>query len=81
MSYYVYLIRSIKYPQTTYVGYTTNMKERLATHNSGGSIHTKKDRPWELVVCMAFREMDCAKQFEKYLKSQSGRAFASKRFW
>lgn len=79
--YYVYLIRSTKYPQTVYVGYTTNIKERLATHNSGGSIHTKRDRPWELVVCMAFKDMDCAKQFEKYLKSQSGRAFAKKRFW
>ncbi len=81
MFHYVYLIRSIQYPKTVYVGYTTNVKERLATHNSGGSIHTKKDRPWELVVCMAFKEMDCAKQFEKYLKSQSGRAFAKKRFW
>lgn len=79
--YYVYLIRSIKYPQTIYVGYTTNIKERLATHNSGGSIHTKKDRPWELVICMTFKDMDCAKQFERYLKSQSGRAFAKKRFW
>lgn len=50
MPYCIYLIRSIKYPQTIYVGYTTNIKERLVTHNSGGSIHTKKDRPWELVV-------------------------------
>jgi len=81
MPYYVYLIRSIKFPQTVYVGYTTNMKERLSTHNSGGSIHTKKDRPWELVICMAFKDMECAKQFEKYLKSQSGRAFIKKRFW
>ncbi len=47
-----------------YAGYTTNLKQRLATHNSGGSIHTKKDRPWELVVCMAFKDMKCAKQFE-----------------
>jgi len=81
MSYYVYLIRSIKYPKTVYVGYTTNLKRRLATHNSGGSIHTKKDRPWELVVCLAFKDMDKAKQFEYYLKSQSGRSFAKKRFW
>ncbi len=79
--FYVYLIRSINYPQTIYVGYTTNMKKRLTTHNEGGSIYTSKDRPWELVVCMAFKEMDCAKQFEQYLKSQSGRAFAKKRFW
>ncbi len=79
MHYYVYLIRSIKYPQTTYIGYSTNVKERLKTHNSGGSIHTKKDKPWELITCVLFRDMDKAKQFEKYLKSQSGRAFIKKR--
>lgn len=81
MFYYVYILRSIKYPQTTYVGYTTDIKKRLATYNSGGSIHTRKDRPWELRVCMAFKDVDCAKQFERYLKTQSGRAFANKRFW
>lgn len=81
MFYYVYLIRSIKYPQTLYVGYTTNIKQRLETHNSGGSIHTQKDRPWEIVTCMAFKDMKCAKEFESYLKSQTGRAFISKRFW
>ena len=80
MFYYVYLIRSIKNPEITYVGYTTNFKQRLKTHNSGGSIHTRKNRPWELRVCMAFKDMECAKQFERYLKSQSGRAFAKKRF-
>ena len=64
-----------------YVGYTTDINERLKTHNAGGSIHTKKDKPWELVVCMAFKNIDCAKQFENYLKSQSGRAFTKKRLW
>ena len=77
----MYLIKSIKYPSTTYVGYTINVKQRLATHNAGGSIHTQKDKPWELVMCIAFKNIDCAKQFEQYLKSQSGRAFAKKRFW
>ena len=81
MSYYVYVIRSVLSPQIVYVGYTINLKTRLETHNSGGSIYTKKDRPWELVVYMVFRDMTCAKQFERYLKSQSGRAFAKKRFW
>ena len=79
--YYVYLIRSIKYPKTIYVGYTTDIKKRLITHNSSGSIHTKKDKPWELITCTMFKDMDTAKQFEKYLKSQSGRAFAKKRFF
>ena len=81
MFYYVYLIQSVKYPKTIYAGYTTNLKQRLETHNSGGSIHTKQDRPWKLIVCMAFKDLSCAKQFEKYLKSHAGRAFAKKRFW
>lgn len=79
--FYVYLIRSVKYPLTTYVGYTTNIKQRLLAHNSGSSPYTATDRPWELVICTAFKNMDCAKAFEHYLKSQSGRAFAKKRFW
>lgn len=78
--YYVYLIKSVNFPETFYVGYTTNFEQRLETHNSGGSIHTKKDRPWELVVCMMFKDMNTAKEFEVYLKSQSGRAFLNKRF-
>lgn len=80
MYYYVYPIRAIKYPKTTYVGYTINLAKRLACHNTGGSIHTKKNKPWELVTCIAFKNITCAKKFEKYLKSQSGRAFAEKHF-
>jgi predicted GIY-YIG superfamily endonuclease len=81
MFYYVYLIQSIQHPEIRYIGYTINLKERLSTHNSGGSVYTKKDRPWKLIMCSVFENIDCAKQFEKYLKSQSGRAFAKKRFW
>ncbi len=79
--YYVYLIKSINFPDRTYIGHTDNLSERLDTHNSGGSIYTKNDRPWDLVVYMVFKDMNTAKSFEKYLKSQSGRAFAKKRLW
>lgn len=81
MLYYVYLIQSVSSSEVSYIGYTTNLKNRLSVHNSGGSISTKKDRPWKLVMCSVFKNIDCAKEFEKYLKSQSGRAFAKKRFW
>jgi predicted GIY-YIG superfamily endonuclease len=57
------------------------LKQRLETHNSGGSIYTEKYRPWKLVMFLGFKEQSKAKEFEKYLKSQSGRAFAKKRFW
>ncbi len=79
MTYYVYIIRSIKYPKTVYCGYTTNVRTRLQNHNLGWSIHTKKNRPWELVAFMGFVERRKALEFEYYLKSQSGRAFLTKR--
>ncbi len=79
--FYVYLIRSIKFPEQKYIGHTDNLKERLETHNSGGSIYTKIYRPWELVMYLAFQTKDTAIKFEKYLKSGAGRAFAKKRFW
>ena len=37
--YYVYLIKSVKDPSKTYVGYTTELKQRLQKHNEGGSRH------------------------------------------
>jgi len=79
--FYVYLIKSINFPDQTYIGHTDNLKERLETHNSGGSIHTKQHRPWKLVMVLAFEDKLKATAFEKYLKSGAGRAFAKKRFW
>ncbi len=79
--YYVYLLRSIKNPEKTYVGYTINLKERLKKHNEGGSVYTSDDRPWDLIMYLAFKDKEKAIAFERYLKFQSGRAFAKKRFW
>ncbi len=79
--YYVYLIRSINFPAQKYIGHTDNLKERLETHNSGGSVHTKLYRPWELVIVLGFKHKLKATSFEKYLKSGAGKAFAKHRFW
>ena len=78
--FYVYLIKSSLASEIFYVGYTTNLEQRLETHNSGGSVHTAKMKPWELVMYFGFVDKLKAQQFEAYLKSQSGRAFAKKRF-
>jgi len=79
--HYVYLLRSIPDPYQTYIGYTEDLKTRLAAHNHGQSPHTSKFKPWELIACMAFRNKSKALAFEKYLKSHSGKAFANKRLW
>jgi putative endonuclease len=79
--FYVYFLRSLKNPSKTYVGYTSNLQQRLETHNSGGSVHTRLYKPWKLVVYVAFNTEEKALAFEKYIKIGSGYAFAKKRFW
>jgi putative endonuclease len=79
--YYVYLLRSLKNPSKTYVGYTADLKQRLETHNSGGSVYTEKNRPWKLITYIAFDSEKKASEFEKYIKIGSGYAFAKKRLW
>ena len=77
--WYVYIIRSQSSPEQSYVGATADLKQRVADHNAGKSIHTAKFKPWELIWYCAFPDKFRALAFEKYLKSHSGKAFASKR--
>ena len=77
--YCVYLIRSKTNPEKTYIGYTLNLEQRLQRHNSGGSIYTAELRPWLLVAYVCFDKEAKAIEFEKYLKSHSGRTFMQKR--
>ena len=79
--YYVYLLRSQSEQDQTYIGMTEDLRRRLLDHNEGKSVHTNKFRPWSLVTYLAFSNRDRAAQFERYLKSGSGRAFAKKRLW
>ncbi|OGU75846.1 MAG: excinuclease ABC subunit C [Ignavibacteria bacterium RBG_16_34_14] len=80
MYYYVYILQSINFPGNHYIGYTTDLKKRLLKHNEGGSNYTSKFKPWKLKTAISFEDRDKALAFEKYLKSHSGRAFASKHF-
>jgi putative endonuclease len=74
------MLRSEIDPHRFYVGLTTDLKRRLADHNSGKSVHTDKYRPWHLVTYIAFSDRGKAEEFERYLKSGSGRSFAKKHF-
>ena len=79
--FYVDLIRSKAFPKQRYIGFTTDLKKRIAVHNAGGSVHTSKNKPWKLISYHAFAEKRKAQEFEYYLKSGSGKAFAKRRFW
>jgi predicted GIY-YIG superfamily endonuclease len=78
---HVYLLQSISHPEQRYVGLTSDLDKRLAAHNAGQSPHTAKFTPWKIITSISFTDHDKAAAFEQYLKSGSGRAFASKRFW
>jgi putative endonuclease len=76
---YVYLLKSMAHHDQEYVGLTDDLPKRMKKHNAGESPHTAKFKPCRLVTYLAFSNPDKAVQFEKYMKSHSGRAFAKKR--
>jgi putative endonuclease len=73
MPHFVYLLQNQRGGQ--YVGQSENLNARLQTHNEGSVIATKNGRPWHIEWFCGFREKKRAIQFEKYLKSGSGRSF------
>ena len=77
--YYVYILRSLRDSERHYTGFTEDMTDRLDRHNSGAVPATAPYRPWEFKTVLAFTNRARALDFERYLKSHSGRAFARKR--
>lgn len=76
--FYVYILQSKKNNETFYTGYTTNIKRRLNEHNRGSDPSTNRYRPWKMVWVSIFQNETLAREFERYLKSGSGRAFRNK---
>ena len=77
--WYAYIIRSTSSPNEEYTGATSDLRRRIGDHNAGKSPHTSKFMPWELLCYVALPDKQRALDFETYLKSHSGRAFAAKR--
>ncbi len=61
-----------------YIGCTDNLKDRIARHSKGQIPATQARLPIQLVSYFAFSNKYTAFNFEKYLKSGSGRAFIKK---
>ncbi len=76
---YVYILQSKARSEHFYVGLTDDLHGRLRRHNANEVPHTAKFRPWQVKTAIAFTDPARAAQFERYLKSASGRAFAKKR--
>ena len=77
--YYVYIIQSLKNPNRFYTGFSEDLDNRLNAHNQSKDPHTAKYKLWKIKTAIAFTDRNKALDFERYLKSPSGRAFAKKR--
>jgi putative endonuclease len=73
---FVYILKSLANPMQYYTGVTSDLQARLVAHNEGLSPHTAEFRPWRTLVVIEFDEEEPALEFERYLKSGSGREFA-----
>lgn len=74
--YYVYLL--LCNDNEPYTGCSSNLKQRIERHKKGHVPATKDRLPVKLISYHAFNDKYKAFDFEKYLKSGSGRAFLKK---
>jgi len=75
--WYVYQLKCAD--KKHYTGFSGSVHERVKAHERGEVHFTKSRLPVELVSYFAFKNKQLAYDFERYLKSRSGIAFANKR--
>ena len=69
MKYFVYLILSKnKQKYLSYVGYTNNLKKRLAKHNASKGAKFTRGRKWKLAYSMSYDSKSKAMREEDKLK-------------
>ena len=70
----VYIIYSTAF-KLNYKGYSSNLAQRMLSHNYLGKDWTAKYRPWKLIFTKEFDLKIDAMKFEKWLKTGAGRDF------
>jgi len=74
--HHVYVIENEK--KNWYIGYSTNVRQRVTAHNNHKNISTAKAKHWKLIYCESYTEKMDALGREKFLKSGSGWKFLKK---
>jgi len=77
MDYTVYILQS-ENDNSFYIGYTSNLTQRIEYHNSGKSRYTSKKMPWKIVYTENFKTRSEAIRREKFLKKQRNHEFYKK---
>ena len=74
MLFVVYVLYSVEFKKH-YTGFTSNLAQRLLSHNELGKDWTAKYRPWKLIFTKEFESKREAINYEKWLKTGVGRDF------
>jgi len=77
-NYYTYVLRSLK-DLNLYVGFTTNINNRLEEHNKGRVSSTMSRTPFELIYWEGCLNQQDATRREKYLKTAWGERYIKTR--
>jgi putative endonuclease len=72
--FYVYVLQSDS-DDGLYIGFSTDLRRRLAEHKAGKAFATSYRGPWRLIYYEAYLEEADALGREWYLKSGGGRRF------
>ncbi len=75
----VYVLHSRSAEGKRYIGFTSDLINRMASHNHFGTKgHMLRYRPWEVAYVFFFETKSEAMAHEKFLKSGVGRDFLQK---
>ena len=77
MHYVVYVLGNAR-DSSWYIGFTTNLKERVKAHNSKRSPYTSTRNDWKLIYAELYLNKADALGREKFLKSGAGHRFLKK---
>ena len=69
MYHYVYMLKTLDgYKKRSYVGYSTNVKDRLKKHNSSRGAKSTRGYKWKIIFNKRFLSKSKALSFEYNLK-------------
>ena len=75
--FYVYVLQSDS-DDGLYIGFSTDLRRRVAEHRQGLAFATSFRGPWQLIYYEAYLQEEDALGRERFLKSGGGRRFLKK---
>lgn len=78
--YYIYVLQSFK-DKGLYIGFSSDLRKRVDSHNKGRVLSTKDRVPFRLIYYEAYIDRLDATGREKFLKSGSGWRYIKKQLF